>query len=108
NKVNVAFTGAVDGASATNVANYKVDGAVVESVTLQPLSNGTQIAVLNLKEGSNTFTGVRNITVENVKALGSTKTMLPFTTNVVSLNENIAPTVTKAELTTTTNINLTF
>lgn len=108
NKVNVEFTGAVDGASATNVANYKVDGAVVESVTLQPLSNGTQIAVLNLKEGSNTFTGVRNITVENVKALGSTKTMLPFTTNVVSLNENIAPTVTKAELTTTTNINLTF
>lgn len=108
NKVNVEFTGAVDGASATNVANYKVDGAVVESVTLQPLSNGTQIAVLNLKEGSNSFTGVRNITVENVKALGSTKTMLPFSTNVVSLKENIAPTVTKADLTTTTNINLTF
>lgn len=108
NKVNVTFTGAVDGASATNVANYKVDGAVVESVTLQPLSSGTQVAVLNLKADSNTFTGIRNISVENVKALGSSKTMLPYSTNAVSLNENIAPTVTKAELTTTSNINLTF
>ncbi|MBM7664820.1 hypothetical protein JOC25_001279 [Solibacillus kalamii] len=108
NKVNVTFTGAVDGASATNVANYKVDGAVIESVTLQPFKDGTQIAVLNLKADSNTFTGIRNISVENVKALGSSKTMLPYSTNEVSLNENIAPTVTKAELTTTTNINLTF
>lgn len=108
NKVNVTFPAAVDGASAISVANYKVGGAVVESVTLKPVSGGTQTAVLNLKAGSNTFTGVRNINVENVKALNSTKTMLPYSTSIVSLNENVAPTVTKAELTTTTNINLTF
>lgn len=108
NKVIVTFPGAVDGASATNVANYKVDGAVIESVTLKPLSGGTQVAVLNLKAGSNTFTGVRNISVENVKALGSTKTMLPYSTNAVSLNENVAPVVTSAKLTATDKVTLTF
>ena len=108
NKVNVTFTGAVDGASATNVANYKVDGAVIESVTLQAASGGTQVAVLNLQAGSNTFTGVRNINVENVKAAGSTKTMLPYSTNAVSLKENVAPTVTSAKLTAVDKITFTF
>lgn len=108
NKVNVTFTGAVDGASATNTANYLIGGAVVESVSLQPLYGGTQVAVLNLKAGSNTFTGVRNIKVSNVKALGSSKVMVPYTVNNVVLKENVAPTVTSAKLTSTNTITLTF
>ena len=114
NKVNVTFDKAVDGASATNLENYKIDGAVVESVTLKPAvttgspATTTQVAVLNLKAGSNDFTGTRNITVENVKALGSTKTMEPYFINTVSLNENIAPTVTSAKLTDVNKITLTF
>lgn len=108
NKVNVTFTGAVDGASATDVANYKVDGAVIQSVTLEPLSGTTQVAVLNLVAGSNTFTGVRNINVENVKALGSSVAMVPYSTHSVFIKENVAPTVTSAKLTATNQITLTF
>ncbi|MED1801428.1 hypothetical protein [Brevibacillus porteri] len=112
NKVKVTFDQAVDGASATNAANYKIDGAVVESVTLLPAetANGvtTQVAVLNLKAGSNEFTGKRNINISDVKALGSTKVMEPYHTNGTSLNENVAPVVTSAKLTGTTEITLTF
>lgn len=67
NKVAVTFDKAVDGATATNPANYKIDGAVVESVTLNPVSGSTQVAILNLKADSNAFTGKRNITIENIR-----------------------------------------
>ncbi|MBY0085091.1 hypothetical protein [Brevibacillus brevis] len=112
NKVKVTFDQAVDGASATNAANYKIDGAVVESVTLLPAvtANGatTQVAVLNLKAGSNEFTGTRNINISDVKALGSTKVMEPFHTTGTELKENVAPVVVSAKLTGTEEITLTF
>ncbi|MGF9907940.1 hypothetical protein [Brevibacillus porteri] len=110
NKVNVTFDQAVDGASATNAANYKIDGAVVESVTLLPVNttDNTQVAVLNLKAGSNEFTGTRNINISDVKALGSTKVMEPFHTNTEVLKENVAPVVVSAKLTGTEEITLTF
>ncbi|WP_438315189.1 S-layer homology domain-containing protein [Sporosarcina sp. FA9] len=111
NKVNVTFNNAVDGASAINPANYRVDGAIVESVTLrQAVTAGIpyQVAVLNLVPDSNIFSGTRNITIENVKALGSTKTMEPYFTDTVLLKENVAPTVTSAKLTDTREITLTF
>ncbi|MED1784282.1 hypothetical protein P4V43_20885 [Brevibacillus fortis] len=111
-KVNVTFDQAVDGASATNAANYKIDGAVVESVTLLPATTvggvTTQVAVLNLKAGSNEFTGTRNINISDVKALGSTKVMEPFHTNTEVLKENVAPVVVSAKLTGTEEITLTF
>lgn len=110
NKVSVTFDRAVDGASATNVANYSIAGAVVESVTLNPIDPDTknQTAIVNLKANSNTFTGVRNITISGVKALGSTKVMETYFTNQVELKENVAPTVTSAKLTAVGEITLTF
>ncbi|MCA1033469.1 S-layer homology domain-containing protein [Bacillus infantis] len=107
-KVLVTFNKPVDGASAVVASNYRIDGAVVESVTLKPASNGTQVAVLNLREGSNAFTGTRNIYVSGVKALGSTKVMETYHTNQVTLKENIAPVVTAAKLTATNEITFTF
>ncbi|MEK5066989.1 S-layer homology domain-containing protein [Sporosarcina sp. FSL K6-1508] len=108
-KVEVTFDQAIDGASAIDPANYQISSAIVESVKLNPVAaDGKQVAVLNLKAGSNNFTGVRNITIENVKALGSTKTMETFQVSDVSLNENIAPTVTSARLTKTNEVTLTF
>ncbi|GEN83947.1 hypothetical protein SLU01_22590 [Sporosarcina luteola] len=109
NKVNVTFDRAVEGSSAINTANYQIAGATVESITLNPVAeNGTQVAVLNLKAGSNDYTGVRNINISNVKASGSAKVMEPFFTNEVSLKENVAPTVTSAKLVGTDKVTLTF
>lgn len=107
-KINVTFDKAVDGASATNPANYSIDGAVVESVTLNPASSTTQVAVLKLKANSTTFTGTRNISINNVKALGSTELMTPYFTNEVSLKGNVAPTVTSSVLVGTNKIKFTF
>lgn len=108
-KVDVEFDQAVDGASATNPANYKVDGAVVESVTLKAASGApaTQVATLNLKKDSNTFSGTRNVTVQNVKALNSTKIM-DKTVIAVDLAENVRPTVKTAVLSGTDEVTLTF
>lgn len=110
NKVEVTFDKAVDGASATNVANYRIDGAIVESVTLKPFDtvSGTQVAVVNLKAGSNGFTGTRNINISDVKALGSSKVMEAYFANNIELKENVAPVVTSAKLTATDKVTLTF
>ena len=116
NKVEVVFSEAVDGATAVNTANYTIDGAVVESVTLLPVGEDTpstvvdaadQAVVINLKANSNLFTGVRNITIAGVKAKGSTVAMDTYTTNAVSLKENVVPTAT-AKLTATNKVTLTF
>lgn len=108
NKLIVTFDQAVDGATAVNKANYTINGATIEDVTLLPVAeNGTQQAVLNLTPGSSTFNGERTMTIKNIKALGSTKTMDIWSDTVV-LKENIAPTVETAKLTDTKEITLTF
>lgn len=116
-EVKVTFTmpeGAkLDGATATNKSNYEIAGAQVDSVNLAaPTHTGgnpsTQVATVKLVKNSNTFTGTRNITVKNVKVDGSTKVMNSFTENTVSLKENVRPTITKAELTATDKVTLTF
>ncbi|WP_338778675.1 hypothetical protein [Metabacillus sp. FJAT-52054] len=107
-KVEVVFSKEVDGATAVNAANYKVDGAVVESVQLEGvLANGTQKAVLTLQANSNNFTGDRNVSVEGVKAKGSSVAMDKYTA-VKNFKENVAPVVTAARLTATDKITLTF
>jgi len=100
-EVKVTFgvgTENLDGASATNVANYSIAGATVESATLAAASSSQQVVTLTLVKNSNTFTGVRVITISNVKIHESTKVMDPFTTSAYSLKENVRPTVVKAEL----------
>lgn len=105
NKVTVEFTENVDGATGTNVANYQIDGAVVESARI--VAGSPKIVELTLKADSNTFTGVRNVTVENVKAVGSSVAMDKYT-GTVTLKENVAPKVESAVLTTTGSVTLTF
>ena len=110
--VDVTFTiqtgETLDGASALNLSNYSIAGATVSSITLLPASGSTQVARLKLVANSNTFTGVRNITVENVKVAGSTAVMTPKTVSNVSLLENIKPTVLSAVLTTPSQVTLTL
>lgn len=107
-KINVTFDKAVDGATATNPANYSVQGAVVESVTLGAvLGDGTQVATINLKKDSNANSGYLNVSVANVKNYDKSRTVEAIT-KAVSLTENVRPTVTAATLTGTTTITLTF
>ncbi len=106
-KVVVTFDQAVDGASAVNLANYTIDGVAIKDITLNPVNGTTQTATLNLVAGSNTFNGVRDIAIKNIKAKGSTKTMAAYN-KTVDLKENVAPVVTKADLTDTKKITLTF
>lgn len=98
----------LDGATATNLANYSISGATVQSINLAAASGTSQVATLHLEENSSTFTGVRNITVENVKVDGSTAVMSPMTMTNVSLLENVKPLVTEAKVTSSTKIEVTF
>lgn len=108
NKVIVTFDKSVDGATAVDKANYSISKAAIESVTLLPVNeDGTQQAVLNLLPGSNNFNGDHAITIQNIKALGSTKTMDTWN-NVINMKDNLAPTVQSAKLTDTKEITLTF
>lgn len=103
NKVLVTFTlgedQKLDGATATNLANYSIAGAEIESVSLAAASGNQQVVTLTLKDESNTFTGVRNIIVKGIKILGSSKVMEPVTINDTSLTENVKPELTKAQIT---------
>ncbi|MED4911343.1 Ig-like domain-containing protein [Brevibacillus centrosporus] len=112
NTVKVHFASKIDGASATNKANYTIEGATVAKAEL--LSNdavGGYVVQLTLAEGSSTFDGLRTVTVSGVKSETGVA-MDPYTTSE-SLLENVRPTITKAELTdittgTSTEITLTF
>lgn len=118
-QVKVVFTidgeHTLDGQTATNVNNYSVSGAVIESVTLEPATTTvddvkvtTQTAILNLQKNSNTFTGVRNATVKGIKVAGSTIAMEETALRTEALTENVRPTLTSVVLTDGKNITLTF
>lgn len=104
--VTVAFDKKVDPASALNKANYSIEGVTIEAVKLTANSSGAATVVLELASGSSKFTGERTINISGVKS-ESGDIMKDYQT-VESLNENINPTVTKAVLTATDKITLTF
>ncbi|WP_214874757.1 hypothetical protein [Exiguobacterium sp. CH10] len=103
-KVTITFDKSVDAASATMTSNYIIGGAVVESATVK--AGALNQVILTLKADSNTFSGLRNVTVQNVKAAGSTVAM-ESVTKALDFKENIAPKVT-AKLDSLNTIKLTF
>lgn len=103
--VKVTFGQDVDAASATNIINYKIANATIESATI--VAGFEDEVILKLKSGSVTDSFERAITIENVKAKNSTVTMDKFT-GTVTLAENVAPTTTSAVLTSTDEVTLTF
>ncbi|MGE7769359.1 hypothetical protein ACQKMK_02340 [Viridibacillus arvi] len=112
NTITVIFDKAVDGVTATNVANYSIPGLTIEKATLNPVSSGTQSVTLTLKKGTNTLNGDRVLTVANVKAKTGV-VMETVSKTVADMKENVAPTVTKAQFTETaegkvTTLKLTF
>lgn len=94
--VNFNAAVAVDGATATNKANYYVAGATVESATLIA---GNKVT-LKLAADSNAFSGVRTVKVSGVKAANN-NVMAEYSTTL-NLNENVRPTVTGVAVTSIT------
>ncbi|GLC87868.1 S-layer homology domain-containing protein [Lysinibacillus piscis] len=103
--VVVTFNRQVDAETATNKANYIIQGAEVVSASVN--AGNLNTVMLKLREGSNTFTGYRNVIVQNIKAAGSSVFMLP-TTLTVDLKENVRPTVVAELQTDLQTIRLTF
>ncbi|GAB6419806.1 S-layer homology domain-containing protein [Bacillus luti] len=110
NEVIITFAGQVDGASATNAANYAIEGAKVEKAVLTNNEAKTATVKLTLKANSVEATGKYAVSVNGVK--DSTKAVeAKAGENVnlyVELTENVAPTVEKAELVDGQLLELTF
>ena len=102
NVLEVQFDMPVNGATATNVANYSVEGLTVASATLVP---GNKVE-LKLAVDSNAITGFRNVTVSGVKS--SDGVAMDSKTVAVNMKENVRPTITKAQIMSATTIKVKF
>lgn len=105
NIVEITFDKKVDPQSALNKANYSIEGAEIESIKLTD-NGATAVIELKLVDGSSKFTGDRTVKVSGVKSEAGD--VMDAHTEVVPLNENVAPTVTSAVLTATDEVTLTF
>ncbi|MBU5355363.1 Ig-like domain-containing protein [Paenibacillus barcinonensis] len=105
-EVEVAFDGKVDKATATDKANYSVDGGskIIKSVTL--LADGKTARVL-LNESSRFVQGTTyKVVVKNVKS--STGTVVPQGEVSFTSADNVLPTVTEVKALGTKVIKVTF
>jgi hypothetical protein len=101
--IQIDFDMPLDGASATNKANYSIEGLEIESVRL--LSPG-DVVEIKLVSGTNTLTGYRNVSISGVKNSDGVA-MDPYT-EAVNLVENVRPKLVSAKFTSETEITATF
>lgn len=101
--IKIDFDMPLDGASATNKANYSIEGLEIESVRL--LSPG-DVVEIKLVSGTNTLTGYRNVSISGVKNSDGVA-MDPYT-EAVNLVENVRPKLVSAKFTSETEITATF
>lgn len=107
NIVEVHFKKAVDPQTALNTSNYTIEGVTISKATLTQNNSTGAIVKLTLAKNSSTFDGARSVTVSGVKSQDGTAVMAAVSTTE-DIKENVVPTVTKAELITTSKIKLTF
>lgn len=98
----VTFDKAVDGASATNKANYAVNGATVKSATLKP---GNLVEV-TFEANTISIDGLRNVTVSGVKSSAGVL-MSAYTTSEYFV-ENVKPVVSSASLIAQNKVKVVF
>lgn len=101
--VEVRFAAAVNASSATNVANYAVEGATVTNAVLtynNPTSrNGdgaNAVVRAYFKDNTVLATGNYNVTVNGIIGYNSSVTQMASTTNNIQIQENVRPTVKSA------------
>ncbi|MDR7315327.1 hypothetical protein [Brevibacillus nitrificans] len=101
--VDVQFADTVDASSATNKANYAVEGADVEKAELvynnptTPNANGAKAVVrVFIKDNTVEQNGNYNVTVSGVKGYNANVAEMNSATKNVQIVENTRPTVTAA------------
>ncbi|WP_026078567.1 S-layer homology domain-containing protein [Saccharococcus caldoxylosilyticus] len=100
--IQVQFDRALDGATATNKANYQVNGLTVESATLLP----NNVVEIKLAADTNTLSGLRNVTISGVKSKDGVL-MDTFTASEYFV-ENVKPYVKSATLIAPNQIKVEF
>ena len=105
NIVYLQFNYPVDPALAKNIENYVIDDAQVESAVIE--STDLNSIKLTLKQDSNVFTGMRNITIQGLKATNSTEMFTELKTTI-NLKENLAPKIDVAYVVNNRTIELVF
>ncbi|MFY0741520.1 S-layer homology domain-containing protein [Solibacillus silvestris] len=100
----VTFSTHVDGITASNLQNYTLDGLTIQQAVVK--HNEPYKVYLTIKEDIAQSRGT-NLTISNLRALNSVVTMEPKT-ELVFLNENIAPQYVYHNITGTDTITLSF
>jgi len=102
--VTVQFNENVTAATALNVNNYTVEGQVVFEDAI--FVGDRQHVTLTLKPNVITVGGDRNFTIANVA--NDAGLVMDTLTTTQTFQENVKPTITKAQLITATTIDVTF
>src|SRR5690606_15628576 len=94
NQVRLKFNHVLDAPSASVASNYSIPNARITNA--QVPSDALDTVILTLAPNETTTTGLRELTIRNVKAKDSIATQ-PNITTEVNLYENIRPVVNSAE-----------
>lgn len=100
----ITFSTHVDGITASNLQNYTLDGLTIQQAVVK--HNEPYKVYLTVKEDIAQSRGT-NLTISNLRALNSIVTMEPKT-ELIFLNENIAPKYQYHNITGTDTITLSF
>ncbi|WP_339197644.1 S-layer homology domain-containing protein [Solibacillus sp. FSL R5-0449] len=101
----ITFSTYVDGVTASNLQNYVLDGMTIQRAVVN--HNEPHKVYLTVKEGDIAYPRGTNLTISNLRALNSIVTMEPKT-ELVYLNENVAPQYVYHNITGTDTIILSF
>ena len=101
----ITFSTYVDGVTASNLQNYVLDGMTIQRAVVN--HNEPHKVYLTVKEGDIAYPRGTNLTISNLRALNSIVMMEPKT-ELVYLNENVAPQYVYHNITGTDTIILSF
>lgn len=106
--VYVTFANKLDDASAQNVSNYNILGAVVTKAELVDNTTSGATVKLTLLSGSVTVSTLYPVIITGVEGYHNTYTAITRYDTMLFLNENRGPVLTKTEYTHPNTITLTF
>jgi hypothetical protein len=106
--VVVTFGNKVDVATAQTASNYSIEGATITAAKVVTNTASGATVELSVASGSVNFTGVRQVTINNVKGYADSYAAMDTYTAVKTFTENVAPTLKAAKLTATNKIELSF